>query len=213
VLYYLRHAFNPFCSGYFGDRVSLFAQASQDHDPLPLLGWARVTMPRFFSTEIESHEFFFPRLAWKCDPSNLSLPNSQYYKSESTVPGPYPFLKLCKCVLIVQRDFIVRWHFFLNWKCMARTNAVIPNTVSITAVISTEMWGTSLMIICGQCLCSKKANKVFMLLWTSSNCLLGHPKINTLRTTGLKFVHFLLVLYSKQGQKKHISASLLHKWL
>jgi hypothetical protein len=33
VLYHLNHASSPFCSGYFGDRVSLFAQAGLDLDP------------------------------------------------------------------------------------------------------------------------------------------------------------------------------------
>jgi hypothetical protein len=32
-LYHFSHASSPFCSGYFGDGVLLFAQASLDHDP------------------------------------------------------------------------------------------------------------------------------------------------------------------------------------
>jgi hypothetical protein len=34
VLYCLSHAFSPFCSGYFGGRVSLFAQDGLNHIPL-----------------------------------------------------------------------------------------------------------------------------------------------------------------------------------
>jgi hypothetical protein len=33
ALYCLSHAFNPFCSGYFGDKISLFAHASLDDHP------------------------------------------------------------------------------------------------------------------------------------------------------------------------------------
>jgi hypothetical protein len=43
ALYCLNHASSPLCSGYFGDRISLFAQTSLDSDPpilsfLPSLG-------------------------------------------------------------------------------------------------------------------------------------------------------------------------------
>jgi hypothetical protein len=53
MLYHLSPACMPFCSGYFGDRVSLFAQASLDHSPMlrfPLsLGWQTLApMPNFF---------------------------------------------------------------------------------------------------------------------------------------------------------------------
>jgi hypothetical protein len=34
VLYHLSHAFSPFCSGYFGDRVLLFAWTCVDQDPI-----------------------------------------------------------------------------------------------------------------------------------------------------------------------------------
>jgi hypothetical protein len=36
ALYLLSHASSPFCSSYFGDRVSLFAQVGLDSDP-PIL--------------------------------------------------------------------------------------------------------------------------------------------------------------------------------
>jgi hypothetical protein len=35
MLYCLSHASNPFCSGYFGDRVSFFAQVDLDCFMLP----------------------------------------------------------------------------------------------------------------------------------------------------------------------------------
>jgi hypothetical protein len=43
AVYRLNHIYSPFCSGYFGDRISCFAQASLKHDPHilgfpPLLG-------------------------------------------------------------------------------------------------------------------------------------------------------------------------------
>jgi hypothetical protein len=48
VLYCLSHASNPFCSGYFGNSVLLFAQASLDHDPI-FPGMTGVhTMPSYF---------------------------------------------------------------------------------------------------------------------------------------------------------------------
>jgi hypothetical protein len=53
ALYHLSHTTSPFCSGYFGDRVSLFAQAHpglQSHFMLPLSPGcqAYTTTPRFF---------------------------------------------------------------------------------------------------------------------------------------------------------------------
>jgi hypothetical protein len=57
----------PLCSGYFEDRVSLFAQASLDQDP-PILSFSSLpivtynqrqlhtTTPRFFSVEMGSHQ-------------------------------------------------------------------------------------------------------------------------------------------------------------
>jgi hypothetical protein len=38
ALYHLRYNHSPFCSGYFGHRVLLFAQVSLDPDP-PILGF------------------------------------------------------------------------------------------------------------------------------------------------------------------------------
>jgi hypothetical protein len=60
----------PFCSGYFGDRLSLFAQADLDCDPLILgfllsLRWqAFNTIPSFFSLEIISQTFVQAGLEW-----------------------------------------------------------------------------------------------------------------------------------------------------
>jgi hypothetical protein len=47
---HVSHAFNPFCSGYIGDRVSLFAQPSLDHDPSILCHCVQLLI------EMESHE-------------------------------------------------------------------------------------------------------------------------------------------------------------
>jgi hypothetical protein len=58
VLYHLRHASNPFCSSYFGDRVSLFVQLKT----------------------------FFPRLVWNWDP-DLSLPCSLGWQACATLPS------------------------------------------------------------------------------------------------------------------------------
>jgi hypothetical protein len=64
VLYHLSNSASPFCSGYFGDRGSLFAQASLDGDP-PSLGFPSAGMigmhrhtQHFFS--VESHKLFCP---------------------------------------------------------------------------------------------------------------------------------------------------------
>jgi hypothetical protein len=38
ALYNVKHSISPFCSGYFGGRVSLFDQASLDHNP-PILSF------------------------------------------------------------------------------------------------------------------------------------------------------------------------------
>jgi hypothetical protein len=51
---WLEPCLQPFCSGYFGDRVSLFCPASLDWEPpvlyfSPLLGWqAHATISSFF---------------------------------------------------------------------------------------------------------------------------------------------------------------------
>jgi hypothetical protein len=67
----------PFCSGYFGARVSLFAQASLDSDP-PVLyfalssGWqaCTTTLSFFPFTWRGSHKLFSPGLPWNHDPPN-----------------------------------------------------------------------------------------------------------------------------------------------
>jgi hypothetical protein len=74
----LSHACSPCCSGYFGDRILLFAQAGLDHNPpillfLPSLGWQLwTTMPFFFCWDGISQNFL-PRLAWNHSPPNLNL--------------------------------------------------------------------------------------------------------------------------------------------
>jgi hypothetical protein len=66
--YQLRHAISPFCSGYFGDRSSLFAQAGLDGGPLilsflPLLGLqVHVTMPSFVPLRWGLVNVFLPGL-------------------------------------------------------------------------------------------------------------------------------------------------------
>jgi hypothetical protein len=69
VLYSSSHAFSPFCCGYFRDRVSLFVQASLDHNP-PILstlfiGMMQVhtTTPNFFFSWDGVLQTFLPRLA------------------------------------------------------------------------------------------------------------------------------------------------------
>jgi hypothetical protein len=64
ALYHLRYNHSPFCSGYFGHRVLLFAQVSLDPDPpilgfLLLPGWqAHASMPSFWLTQGLSN--FYP---------------------------------------------------------------------------------------------------------------------------------------------------------
>jgi hypothetical protein len=78
VHYCLSHTFSPFFCGCFGDRVSLFAQASLDSDPpilcfLMLLSWqAGIIHPAFFYSDRVS-QTFLPRLAWDHNLPDLSL--------------------------------------------------------------------------------------------------------------------------------------------
>jgi hypothetical protein len=68
MLYCLSHASSPFCSGYFGNRVSLGAQAGLNLDLstlsfLPQLEWRACTiMPSFFPLRWCLRNFF--SLAW-----------------------------------------------------------------------------------------------------------------------------------------------------
>jgi hypothetical protein len=67
-----------FCYGYFGDRVSLFAQKSLDHDPSNLFpAVAGMTgachHTQRFSIVMVSHNLFMSRLTWNHDAPDLSL--------------------------------------------------------------------------------------------------------------------------------------------
>jgi hypothetical protein len=57
AVYRLNCIYSPFCSGYFGDRVSCFAQASFKHDPL-ILGFQHCWNKRHA----------WPRLVWNPNP-------------------------------------------------------------------------------------------------------------------------------------------------
>jgi hypothetical protein len=84
---------SPFCSGYFRDRVSLFAQADldQDHPILcfpPLLEWkehASMCLPFFLFRWNLSN--FLCRLVWKYNPPNLSLLHSLGWEACNTAPS------------------------------------------------------------------------------------------------------------------------------
>jgi hypothetical protein len=82
ALYHLSHTSGLFCSGYFGDRVSLLAQVSLDRDPpilcfLLLLGWqAQTTTPSFFLLRWGLAIFFAqvglkPQSSWSQPPVQL----------------------------------------------------------------------------------------------------------------------------------------------
>jgi hypothetical protein len=58
-----RHTSNPFGAGYFGDRVSLFAQSGLDHNPpiLCVLEWQMCHQAQwFFSVDMRSSTLFCP---------------------------------------------------------------------------------------------------------------------------------------------------------
>jgi hypothetical protein len=81
ALYHLSLASSHFCSGYFGDKVLLFVQASLYQEP-PILcfllwqGWQiYTTMPSFHPWNRVS-QTFWPELACNGDPPDLSLPIS-----------------------------------------------------------------------------------------------------------------------------------------
>jgi hypothetical protein len=81
ALFHLSQTSSPFYSGYFRDKVSLFARASLDHSPstsrLPTVtGMTGVHHCTQLLVEIGwSHELLLPRLALNCDPPDLSLPS------------------------------------------------------------------------------------------------------------------------------------------
>jgi hypothetical protein len=81
VLYHLSHTSSLFCPGYFGTRISLFAQASLDQDP-PVLaalhswGDRRVPPCSAFFCWGRGLKNFLPSLASNHDPPGLSLQSS-----------------------------------------------------------------------------------------------------------------------------------------
>jgi hypothetical protein len=86
VLYFLSHTSNPFCSCYFGGRVSIFAQAGLDCDPI--LHFTGMTDAQdhswLFYIEMGSQVclfFFFFCLGW---PGNAILPISASFVAGMT---------------------------------------------------------------------------------------------------------------------------------
>jgi hypothetical protein len=78
ALYHLIHASYLFCSGYFGVRVSLFVQASLDHNPpIYTSGVARMKGACHCTQLLVEMDVLltFPRLVLNHDPPNLSLPH------------------------------------------------------------------------------------------------------------------------------------------
>jgi hypothetical protein len=77
---HLNHTTSPFCSGYFGDRVSLFffAQARLNQFYLRLPAAAGLTgVPLAHSCGLRwGLSNSLPGLASNCDPPDLSLPRS-----------------------------------------------------------------------------------------------------------------------------------------
>jgi hypothetical protein len=70
VFHFLSHNSSPFCSDYFGDRVSHFAQASLDRGP-PILGFLKLLEMtgvyhhiQQFSVKIGSYKLYWSGLAW-----------------------------------------------------------------------------------------------------------------------------------------------------
>jgi hypothetical protein len=62
VPYHLSHIVSPFCSGYSGNRVFLFAQACLDHDPLRYAfhcSWNDRCISPVFSSVAQFLFFFF----------------------------------------------------------------------------------------------------------------------------------------------------------
>jgi hypothetical protein len=107
ALYHLNNASSSFSSGYFCDRVSLFAWARLDCDSLILcflllLGCYRITPPgpAFFYWDGVSWTFL-PGLAWNHNPTLLSPPYSLGWQACATVPSYW-----LKWIL---------WTFCLGW--------------------------------------------------------------------------------------------------
>jgi hypothetical protein len=93
VLCHLSHASSSFCSDYFGDRSSLFAQAGLDHDSPVfcfLLWWDDWHMPPcpvFFQWHGVLQTLFWLRLAWNHNPPDLNLPRSLGWQEGTTIPS------------------------------------------------------------------------------------------------------------------------------
>jgi hypothetical protein len=81
------------CSGYFGDRVLLFAQTGLDHDALIvsfllLLEWqVCTTTPCFYPFRWGLMNFFLPGLAWNFCCPNLNLLHSLGWKVCAITPS------------------------------------------------------------------------------------------------------------------------------
>jgi hypothetical protein len=130
VLYFLSHTSNPFCSCYFGGRVSIFAQAGLDCDPI--LHFTGMTDAQdhswLFYIEMGSQVclvfFFLSGLAWNCDPSNLSLLCSWDDRQELLCPG---------------NDWDeVLWTIFLGWP---QTSGLPIHPPKAPTVILPLEWG------------------------------------------------------------------------
>jgi hypothetical protein len=92
VLFCLNHAFSLFYSGYFGDRVSHFAQfwSSIFLFYTSCCCWDDRCIPphsAFFHWDGVS-QTFLSRLAWKCVPPDVSLPCSLGWQTCTTTPRP-----------------------------------------------------------------------------------------------------------------------------
>jgi hypothetical protein len=91
VLNHLSQDPSPFYSGYFGDRVLLFAQAILDHDPrilsfLLLLEWQTdVTMPSFFPWDRGLTNLF--KLGSNPNPSDFCTAGWQAWQAHGRVPN------------------------------------------------------------------------------------------------------------------------------
>jgi hypothetical protein len=81
ALYHMSYADSPFCSGYFGDRISLFAPAGLDHillfmQPAVKTGWqVHCTIPNFSLLRQSLAEFLL-RVSSNSNFPNLHFPSS-----------------------------------------------------------------------------------------------------------------------------------------
>jgi hypothetical protein len=75
ALYHLRHSVSPFCSDYFCDTVSLFAQASLDQSPVFYASWV-AGMTGMHQLPLRwGLASFLPELAINHNTSELCLPS------------------------------------------------------------------------------------------------------------------------------------------